>query len=205
MLSHVLQQQQTLVDVPPVLALILQPTRQHAHNLAIALDGVCRTRNLCKQAAALSHGSMHNPVQLASVMKFLARFTKQQTQVSSMLYEHANMLASPAMTVPCGPHGSLLVASSTFTSISLRFRAICFTLFPMPFRYVRASEAPELWMALVMESITTQSSGPKQVSVSCTPCLSLQRSFYCPYLTTGSKCSKVRKFVPGRQVGNLES
>ena len=71
-LGHVLQQQQAFVNMPPVLALVLQPARQHAHYLAVVLDVVCRTSDLCghkrcvqsnqrPQAGLASHTLPTNP------------------------------------------------------------------------------------------------------------------------------------------------
>lgn len=48
---------------------------------------------------------------------------------------------SPPIAVPCGPHGSLLVACSVLISISVRFRAYCLALFPQAFIYPRAVSA----------------------------------------------------------------
>lgn len=51
MLGHELQEQQGLVDVAPALPRVLQPPRNHTHDLLVALHIIRRLGNLCTRTS----------------------------------------------------------------------------------------------------------------------------------------------------------
>ena len=96
--------------------------------------------------------NMENAVQAFAVPGAVLGHPKLASIQASEKIRKLTQRVSPPIAVPCGPHGSLLVACSVLISISVRFSAYCFALFPQAFMYPRAVSALDCMLRIVVNS-----------------------------------------------------